>query len=303
MSPHPSPDAARGVAFGLGAYLIWGCFPLFFSLFEGIPAWEVLVHRVIWSCLFLVGLITVLRRWQPVRDALARPRRLGRVLACAVLIGANWGIFIYAVETRQVFQASLGYFLTPLVNVALGMIVLHERMAVLQRWAVALAGVAIAMQFVLLGELPWITLILALTFGTYGLLRKQITLDGVSGLFVETLLLLPLALVAIAWLVHSGASHFLEDRTQSALLVASGVVTALPLLAFAGAARRLRLATLGFLMYVNPTMQFLTALLVFDEALSPPQLVTFVLIWTGLALYSWSAWRTRPRVPAPPAAA
>ncbi|HRP96263.1 MAG TPA: EamA family transporter RarD [Rhodocyclaceae bacterium] len=303
MSPHPSPDAARGVAFGLGAYLIWGCFPLFFSLFEGIPAWEVLVHRVIWSCLFLVGLITVLRRWQPVRDALARPRRLGRVLACAVLIGANWGIFIYAVETRQVFQASLGYFLTPLVNVALGMIVLHERMAVLQRWAVALAGVAIAMQFVLLGELPWITLTLALTFGTYGLLRKQITLDGVSGLFVETLLLLPLALVAVAWLVRSGASHFLEERTQSALLVASGVVTALPLLAFAGAARRLRLATLGFLMYVNPTMQFLTALLVFDEALSPPQLVTFVLIWTGLALYSWSAWRTRPRVPAPPAAA
>lgn len=302
-SPLPSPDAARGVAYGLGAYLIWGCFPLFFSLFEGIPAWEVLIHRVIWSCLFLVGLISVLGRWAPVREALAQPRRLGRVLACAVLIGANWGIFIYAVETRQVFQASLGYFLTPLVNVALGMAVLHERMAPLQRWAVVLAGVAIVIQFVLLGALPWITLSLALTFGTYGLLRKQISLDGVSGLFVETLLLFPFGLAAVGWLVHSGGSHFLDDRLQSTLLVASGVVTALPLLAFAGAARRLRLATLGFLMYVNPTMQFVTALLIFNEPLSTPQLATFVLIWIGLALYSWSAWRMRPRVQAPPAAA
>lgn len=296
-SPLSSSDAARGVAYGLGAYLMWGCFPLFFSLFEGIPAWEVLIHRVIWSCLFLVGLISVLGRWTSVREALARPRRLGRVLACAVLIGANWGIFIYAVETRQVFQASLGYFLTPLVNVALGMTVLHERMAPLQRWAVVLAGAAIAIQFVLLGALPWITLSLALTFGIYGLLRKQITLDGISGLFVETLLLFPLGLAAIGWLVLSGGSHFLDDRLQSTLLVASGVVTALPLLAFAGAARRLRLATLGFLMYVNPTMQFLTALLIFDEPLSAPQLATFVLIWIGLALYSWSAWRMRVHAP------
>jgi len=296
-SPLSSPDAARGVAYGLGAYLMWGCFPLFFSLFEGIPAWEVLIHRVIWSCLFLVGLISVLGRWAPVREALARPRRLGRVLACAVLIGANWGIFIYAVETRQVFQASLGYFLTPLVNVALGMTVLHERMAPLQCWAVVLAGVAIAIQFVLLGALPWITLSLALTFGIYGLLRKQITLDGISGLFVETLLLFPLGLAAIGWLMLSGGSHFLDDRLQSTLLVASGVVTALPLLAFAGAARRLRLATLGFLMYVNPTMQFLTALLIFNEPLSAPQLATFMLIWIGLALYSWSAWRRRVQAP------
>ncbi len=291
-----SPDAVRGVAYGLAAYVIWGCFPLFFSLFEGVPAWEVLIHRVIWSCVFLAGLISFVGRWAPVRTALAHPRDLGRVLACAVLIATNWGIFIYAVESRQVFQASLGYFLTPLVNVALGMLVLKERMAVLQGWAVALAGVAIVVQLVVLGELPWITLMLALTFGTYGLLRKQVTLDGLSGLFVETLLLLPFALLALGWLLLGEGSNFPGDTRTNLLLMASGIVTALPLMAFAGAARRLRLATLGFLMYVNPTMQFATALLIFREPLSSVQLAAFVLIWIGLALYSWSAWRNRTEI-------
>ncbi|NIC03905.1 EamA family transporter RarD [Billgrantia bachuensis] len=294
-------EAARGVGFGLAAYVMWGCFPLFFALFEGIPAYEVLIHRIIWSCLFLVGLVTLLKRWAPIRKAFTQPRRLGRVLGCAVLIAINWGLYIYAVETRQVFQASLGYFLTPLVNVALGMLVLREAMAGLQRIAVLLAGMAIAIQLMLLGELPWISLTLALSFGTYGLLRKQVPLDGLSGLFVETLLLLPLGLMALAWLSANDLSHFLGGFRVSLLLVASGVITALPLLAFAGAARRLRLATLGFLMYLNPSIQFFIALLVFHEPLSPVQLATFVLIWASLALYSWSAWSTRTRSPLAPA--
>ncbi|WP_136067761.1 EamA family transporter RarD [Modicisalibacter radicis] len=296
LSVQPDKEASQGVLFGLCAYLMWGCFPLFFALFEGIPAWEILIHRVLWSCVFLVGLVSLLRRWSPIRAALAEPRRLGRVLACAVLIGLNWGIYIYAVESRQVFQASLGYFLTPLVNVALGMFFLKERMSPLQGVAVALAALAIAIQLVLLGTLPWITLLLATTFGTYGLLRKQVPLDGLSGLFVETLLLFPLGLLAIAWLSHSGHSHFMQgDNQASLLLTASGVITALPLMAFAGAARRLRLATLGFLMYLNPTIQFCIALLVFHEPLSAIQLATFVLIWIGLATYSYSAWQQRPR--------
>ncbi|EWG99506.1 membrane protein [Halomonas sp. BC04] len=190
--PFTDPEAAKGVAFGLTAYVMWGCFPLFFALFQGVPAFEVLIHRIIWSCLFLVGLVTVMNRWRPIRQALSEPRRLGRVLGCAVLIAINWGLYIYAVETRQVFQASLGYFLTPLVNVALGMLVLRERMAGLQSLAVLIAATAIVIQLILLGELPWISLSLALSFGTYGLLRKQVPLDGLSGLFVETLLLLPL---------------------------------------------------------------------------------------------------------------
>ena len=299
MSPSPSasPDRepAKGVAFGLSAYILWGCFPLFFALFQGVPAFEILIHRILWSCLFLVGLVTLLKRWAPIRKALTEPRRLGSVLGCALLIAINWGLYIYAVETRQVLQASLGYFMTPLVNVALGMLVLRETMHRLQAAAVGLATLAILIQLLLLGELPWISLGLAFSFGTYGLLRKQVPLDGLSGLFVETLLLLPLALLTLAWLVQVDLSHFLGETRTTLLLVASGVITALPLLAFAGAARRLRLATLGFLMYINPTIQFGIALLVFGEPLTAVQLATFALIWTALALYTWSAWQGRAR--------
>jgi chloramphenicol-sensitive protein RarD len=289
----PDREATKGVVFGLTAYIMWGCFPLFFALFEGIPAWEILIHRVIWSCLFLVGLVTVLQRWAPIRAALAYPQRLGRVLACALLIGFNWGMYIYAVESHQVLQASLGYFLTPLVSVTLGMPILKESMERLQGVAVGLATVAIAIQLVVLGELPWLSLSLALSFGTYGLLRKQVPLDGLSGLFVETLLLMPLGLIAIAWLSANGQSHFMVgDSRASLLLIASGVITALPLMAFAGAARRLRLISVGFLMYINPTLQFCIALLIFHEPLAPSQLASFVLIWIGLLLYTYSAWQS-----------
>jgi chloramphenicol-sensitive protein RarD len=285
-------ENTQGIAYGVCAYMVWGCFPLFFALFEGVPAYEILIHRIIWSCVFLALVITLMRRWQPVAQALARPGRLGRVLGCAVLIALNWGVYIFAVETHHVLQASLGYFLTPLINVALGMLILRERMARLQGVAVGLAAAGILVQLVLLGTVPWISLILALSFGTYGLLRKQILLDGLSGLFVETLLLLPVALLALALLAQADLSHFTQDTDTVLLLIASGVVTAIPLLAFAGAARRLRLATVGFLMYINPSMQFVIALFVFNETISPVQLASFALIWLALALYSWSAWQT-----------
>ncbi|WP_017430414.1 EamA family transporter RarD [Vreelandella jeotgali] len=284
-------DATRGVGFGLIAYSMWGCFPLFFSLFNGVPAFEIVLHRILWSCLFLAGVITLMRRWEPVTAALRHPERLWRVLACALLIGFNWGIYIYAVETQHVLQASLGYFLTPLVNVGLGVIVLRETMVKAQLAALGLATLGIGMQFLLLNELPWLSLMLAFSFGSYGLFRKQVPLDGLSGLFVETLLLLPLALLVFAWLSHQGLSHFAQSPRTTVLLMSAGVITALPLLAFAGAARRLRLATLGFLMYINPSIQFLIALLVFHEPLSTVQLGTFALIWLGLGVYSWSAWQ------------
>ncbi|MFT6431289.1 MAG: chloramphenicol-sensitive protein RarD [Halopseudomonas sp.] len=285
-------ENSQGIAYGVSAYMVWGCFPLFFALFEGVPAYEILIHRIIWSCVFLAFVITLMRRWQPVAMALARPGRLGRVLGCAVLIALNWGVYIFAVETQHVLQASLGYFLTPLINVALGMLVLRERMARLQGVAVVLATAGILVQLILLGTVPWISLVLALSFGTYGLLRKQILLDGLSGLFVETLLLLPVALLTLALLARADLSHFGQDTDTVLLLMASGVVTAIPLLAFAGAARRLRLATVGFLMYINPSMQFVIALFVFNETISPVQLASFALIWFALALYSWSAWQT-----------
>lgn len=289
------PEQTKGVWYSVSAYTIWGSFPLFFALFEGVPAFEILVHRVIWSCLFLAVLISGLRRWQPVKNALAHPRQLWRVLGCAHFIALNWGIYIYAVETHHVLQASLGYFLTPLVNVALGMLVLRETMGRWQMIAVAIAGFGIVLQFLMLGELPWITLVLAISFGFYGLLRKQIQLDGLSGLFVETLLLLPLGLLSLSWLAISGASSFTRDLPTGSLLAVSGVLTAIPLLLFAGAARRLRLATVGFLMYINPTLQFLIALFVFNEPLNAVQLISFAVIWLALIIYSFSLWRGRAR--------
>lgn len=288
-------ENTKGVLFGLGAYCMWGGFPLFFALFDTVPAFEVLVHRIIWSCVFLAVVITLLNRWNSVRAAFHTPKQLVRVFGCAVLIALNRGVYIYAVETRQVLQASLGYFLTPLVNVALGMLFLKERLGRWQGVAVLLAALGILMQLFLLGTLPILTLVLAGSFGTYGLLRKQVPLDGLTGLFVETLLLLPLGLFAFAWLSQQGQSIFALDSYLTALLMASGVLTAIPLLLFAGAARRLRLATVGFLMYINPTLQFLIALLIFNEPLSPIQLASFVVIWLALSLYSWSSWHYRQR--------
>lgn len=291
-----TPEATKGVLFGLSAYTLWGCFPLYFALFAGVPSYEVLIHRVLWSCLFLAIVVSVLGRWAPVRAALSQPKNLGFVLGCAVFIALNWGIYIYAVETRQVLQASLGYFLTPLVNVALGLLILRERISRLQGIAVVMAAVAILYQLILLGVVPWISLLLAFSFGTYGLLRKKVALDGLSGLFVETLLLLPVGLLALGWLNLSGVSHFTDSTTFTLLLMSSGIVTAIPLLFFAGAARRLKLSTIGFLMYINPTLQFCLALLVFDEPLSEEKLLSFVVIWLALGLYSWSAWSGRKLV-------
>jgi chloramphenicol-sensitive protein RarD len=288
-----TPEATKGVLFGLSAYTLWGCFPLYFALFAGVPSYEVLIHRVVWSCLFLAIVVSVLGRWAPVKAALSQPKNLGFVLGCAVFIAVNWGTYIYAVESRQVLQASLGYFLTPLVNVAMGLLILREKISRLQGVAVVLAAIAILYQFILLGVVPWISLVLAFSFGTYGLLRKKVALDGLSGLFVETLLLLPVGLLALSWLSVSGESHFAESSTLTLLLMSSGIVTAIPLLFFAGAARRLRLSTIGFLMYINPTLQFGLALLVFDEPLSEQKLLSFIIIWLALGLYSWSAWRGR----------
>lgn len=285
-----TPEATKGVFYGLAAYSMWGSFPLYFALFEGVPAYEVLIHRVIWSCVFLAIVVSFLQRWQPIKTALAHPKKLGVVFGCAVFIALNWGVYIYAVETRHVLQASLGYFLTPLVNVGLGMLVLRETISRLQIVAVALAAIAILYQLFLLGVVPWITLVLAFSFGTYGLLRKRVELDGLSGLFMETLLLLPVGLLALVALSATDLSHFTGDMSMTVLLISSGVATAIPLLAFAGAARRLRLATLGFLMYINPTIQFLVALFVFHEPLSGEKLMSFVMIWVALGIYSWSAW-------------
>ncbi|WP_110687279.1 EamA family transporter RarD [Salinicola aestuarinus] len=297
--PEPSESEAKsardGVGLGILAYSLWGCFPLFFALFDGVPALEVLVHRILWSCVFLIMIVTLLGRWQAVLAGIRRPGALLPVAGCAVLIAANWGLFIYAVETARVLQASLGYFITPLVNVALGMVAFQERLGRWQAMAILFAVAGIVLQLIWLGRLPWISLCLAASFGTYGLLRKKVVLDGLSGLLVETALLAPVTLGAFLWLTTTGTSHFTQSLSTGALLMASGIITTLPLLAFAGAARRLRLATLGFLMYLNPSLQLFIALVVFGEPLNHAQLATFLLIWIGLVIYSLSTWQTHHR--------
>ncbi len=280
-----------GVAFGLIAYGIWGFFPLFFRQLAHVSPIDVLSNRAVWAFVFVGLLLTLRRQWQRVAAVFANWRQLSMLSMAALLIGSNWLVFLWAVANRQVVASSLGYFLTPLVNVLLGLVVLKERLNRLEWISVALALAALANEIVSLGSLPWVSLFLAATFGCYGLVRKQVPVDALSGLWLETLAMLPLCGLWALWQAHHGHLVFAaHDASTATLLVGAGIITALPLMAFAAATQRLDLATVGMLMYINPTLQFLTAVLLFDEPLQPARLLSFGLIWLGLLLFSWSMW-------------
>ncbi len=280
-----------GIAYGLAAYGMWGFFPLFFRQLGHVPPMDVLCNRAAWCCAFVACLIALGRRWHKVQLVLRRPRQIVLLATAGMLVGSNWLIFLYAVDQRQVIASSLGYFVTPLVNIALGMVVLKERLNRLEWGAVALAGAAVLLEFVTLGKLPWISLALAGTFGLYGLVRKQVPVDALTGLWVETLAMLPVAFAYTLWQAGEGHAVYSGHDAQTAMLLAvAGIVTAVPLMAFAAATQRLNLATVGMLMYINPTLQFTTAVWLFGEPLTSGRMLTFVLIWAGLALYSWAAW-------------
>ena len=280
-----------GVGFGLLAYGIWGFFPLYFRQLAHVSPMDVLANRAVWACLFVALLLTLRGAWSKVGAAFRSPRHLAMLALAALLVGSNWLVFLWAVANRQVVASSLGYFLTPLVNVLLGLVVLKERLNRLEWIAVGLAIAAIANEVVALGSLPWVSLFLAATFGTYGLVRKQVPVDALSGLWLETLAMLPLCGLWALWQAQHGHMVFAaHDASTATLLVGAGIVTALPLMAFAAATQRLDLATVGMLMYINPTLQFLTAVWLFGEPLQPARLVSFGLIWTGLFAFSWSMW-------------
>lgn len=286
--PAAAHDPARqGLLYGLLAYGWWGLIPLYFKAVDHVPPLEVLAHRIVWSCAILAVVITLGRRWGGFFRALANRRALATLAVTTVLIATNWFTYIYAIGSGNVLQASLGYFITPLANVLLGIVFLHERIRRLQAAAVAIAVAGVLALALLGGEFPWIALTLAVSFSFYGLLRKTVEVDGLVGLFVETLLLLLPAAGGLALLAFTGGGVFrLDAPGTDALLMLGGAVTAVPLLSFAAAARRLRMATLGFLQYLAPTLQFLLAVAVFGEPFSRWQIASFGCIWTAIALYS-----------------
>ena len=297
MNDTPAPRAghARGVACGLSAYLIWGFFPLFFRTLAGVPPAEVLAHRILWAALLLLGLVMATGSGRQLRAAVTTPRTLAALCCSTVLICTNWFVFLHAVDSGQVLQTSLGYFITPLVSVLLGGLVLGERLRRLQAASVGLAVLGVAVQAWLVGEVPAIALVLAGAFGAYGLVRKLTGVRAVIGLTVEASLLSPFALAFMLYLWRSGESSFLVgDQSINLLLVLSGAVTAAPLILFGVAMLRLRLGTLGLLQYLVPTMHFLTAVFAFGEPFTGAHLVSFACIWTGLAIYTWDGLRGVP---------
>ena len=280
-----------GIGFGLLAYGMWGFFPLFFRQLSDVSPMDILSNRAVWACV-LVGLLLTLRRQWPMVAAVFRTwRQLAMLSVAALLIGTNWLVFLWAVANRQVMASSLGYFLTPLVNVLLGLLVLKERLNRLEWLSVALALLAMVNEIVALGSLPWVSLVLATTFGTYGLVRKQLPVDAISGLWLETLAMLPVCGLYALWQARHGHAVFGgHDLRTTLLLISAGAITALPLMAFAAATQRLDLVTVGMLMYINPTLQFLTAVWIFGEPAQPARLFSFGLIWLGLLVFSGSAW-------------
>lgn len=281
-----------GIGYGLLAYVIWGFFPLFFRQLSHVSPMDVLSNRAVWACIFVSLLLTLRQRWSKVLAVFQTPRQIAMLALAALLVGSNWLMFLWAVAHQQVVASSLGYFLTPLINVLLGLLVLKERLNRLEWISVAFAVAAIANEVATLGSLPWVSLFLAATFGTYGLVRKQVPVDALSGLWLETLAMLPICGLYALWQMQSGHMVFAaHDTTTASLLVGAGVLTALPLMAFAAATQRLDLATVGMLMYINPTMQFVTAIWIFGEPMQTERLISFGLIWIGLFIFSWSMWR------------
>ncbi len=286
MPPNAPDERARGVAYAVSTYLAWGLLPLYFKALRGVPAVEVLAHRVAWSLVLLAALVAAR---SGVRALAACFRRVPLLAASAALIATNWLVYIWAVQSGRVLEASLGYFVNPLVNVLLGVAFLGERLSARQRAAVALAGAGVAALVVHAGTFPWISLVLAGSFGLYGLLRKRAAIDPVGGLLAETALLGPLAVGYLAWRAATGAGAFGSAPGTTLLLAAAGPITALPLVAFGVAVHRLRLATMGLVQYLTPTGQFLLAVLLYREPFGPAHAVAFALIWCSLALYSWDA--------------
>lgn len=297
--PASPAETSRGFLFMLVAFAFWGLvFPLYMKALHHVPALEILAHRIVWSVPAAVAILAWAGLLRPALANLRSPRTLALAATTAVLITVNWGTYVYAIVSDQAIDAALGYYINPLVNVLLAAVFLGERPNRLQGVAILLAAAAVVILTVEAGGLPWISIVLALTFGSYGLLRKMLPIGPAEGFFLEVLILALPALGAILWALPPGPHHYLPRGVELALLVGAGPLTALPLILYAAGAKRLDFATVGILQYSVPTLLFLIAVFLFDEPFATPQLVSFALIWTGVAIYVWSLLdgnRTRRR--------
>lgn len=294
MTDPAARSLRTGLLLGVGAFVCWGLLPFYLHLLDSVPPLQVLACRVIFSLVLLIVIVVVLGRTRAVLAA-ARGRTLALLSVTALLIAINWFVYIWSVHNQHVLEASLGYFINPLLNVLLGVVVLRERITRVQAGAVAIAGLGVLLLALDGVGALWISLALAVSFGLYGLIRKVVAIDALGGLLVETALLLVPAVAILGWAHAHGEGALGQDSRIDVLLVLAGAVTAAPLLMFAAAARRLRYATLGLLQYIGPTLQFAEAVLVFGEPLRPIQLASFALIWAACALYAWAGWRPAAR--------
>ncbi|HEY2929993.1 EamA family transporter RarD [Piscinibacter sp.] len=280
-----------GLVYAALAYTLWGLFPLYFRQVADVPAFEIVVHRSVWALVFVMLVLAAMHRWAWLGRTLRRPLQLGLFALSALLLSSNWLIYVWAVNNHRVIDSSLGYFINPLVSVVLGYAVLHERLRRLQWAAVALAAFGVLWLTVQAGQLPWIALLLAGSFGLYGLMRKTASLGALEGLALETLLLAPLALGLLTWWTLKGTSALSTgDASLIGWLILAGPLTAVPLLLFAAGARRLTLATLGLLQYIAPTLQFGLGVWLYREPFDSARLVGFAFIWAALAIYSAEGW-------------
>ncbi|MCR9773294.1 EamA family transporter RarD [Vibrio harveyi] len=292
MTPEEQQRSRQGVLLAIGAYTMWGIAPIYFKSIAEVSPLEILSHRVIWSFFLLAALLHFGRHWRSVRDIIKNKTKMMFLVSTAILVGANWLIFIWAVNSNHMLDASLGYYINPLFNVLLGMVFLGERLRKLQWFAVVLAACGVLVQLIVFGSVPVVAIALAMSFGFYGLLRKKVSVEAQTGLFIETLVMLPAAAIYLLFIASSPTSNMLDNPMQlNTLLIAAGVITTLPLLCFTGAATRLKLSTLGFFQYIGPSLMFLLAVLIYGEPFTSDKAITFAFIWGALVVFSFDGLR------------